>query len=274
MIDFSLPKIMGILNVTPDSFSDGGRFVDVDAALIQAERMVEEGADIIDVGGESTRPGAERVNEGVELDRVIPVIERISAELPVAISVDTLKPQVMTDAVAAGAVLVNDVNALRAEGAVEAVAEMGVQVCLMHMQGMPKTMQDNPSYFEVVKEVKDFLSERCKVCEQAGIAREKIIIDPGFGFGKTVEQNYQLFNALKEFKNTGYPVLVGVSRKSMIGAIINSEPNERVVASAILAAMALERGASILRVHDVRETHQALALVNAVLHPEMNRVEE
>lgn len=271
VIDLSSPRIMGILNITPDSFSDGGRYSSLDSALRQAELMHANGAYFIDVGGESTRPGAAKVSETEELDRVVPVIEKITSELSVTVSVDTLKPQVMVEAVKAGAVLVNDVNALRSEGALEAVSGLGVSVCLMHMQGDPETMQDQPRYLNVVEEVKAFLLERSQACLAAGIPQESIIIDPGFGFGKTLDQNYELFAALHEFTENSYPVLVGVSRKSMIGAIIDLMPEERVLGSAVLAAMAVERGASILRVHDVEETRQALALVQAVIDKKLER---
>lgn len=270
-VDLSSPSVMGILNVTPDSFSDGGRFNSLDAALVQAKRMMEEGASIIDVGGESTRPGAAKVSEAEELDRVIPVVEAIRSELPVQVSVDTVKPSVMTAAIQAGASLINDVNAFREPGAIEAVASSDVQICLMHMQGTPENMQDAPTYGSVVSDVKEFLINRCKVCERSGIARERIIIDPGFGFGKTVKQNYTLFAALDQFRASGYPVLVGVSRKSMIGAVLDVPPVERVTASAVLAAMAIERGAKIIRAHDVKETCDALAMANAVLQLKFNQ---
>lgn len=264
MLSFDRPLVMGILNVTPDSFSDGGRYDSLEQAVTRAAAMVQEGADIIDIGGESTRPGAKPVSEQEELDRVIPVIEVLSAELSVTLSVDTVKPGVMEEAVNAGAQLVNDVNALREEGAVELVARLGVPVCLMHMKGAPETMQNDPRYSEVVREVELFLSDRVKVCEQAGIDRSNILVDPGFGFGKTVKQNYQLFAALHRIRSLGYPLLVGVSRKSMIGAIIDAPPEQRVLGSSVLAALAVERGANILRVHDVKETCQALALLEQI----------
>lgn len=264
MLTIERPQVMGILNVTPDSFSDGGRFSSADKALKHAAQMIFEGADIIDVGGESTRPGAAPVSIAEELDRVIPVIEALASEFSVVLSIDTLKPQVMAEAVKAGAGMVNDVNALQAEGGVELVAELGVPVCLMHMQGMPESMQDNPTYQDVVEEVMGFLQQRVDDCLAAGVEPSKIIVDPGFGFGKTVEQNYRLFAQLHRFKNLGCPLLVGVSRKSMIGAIIDAPPEERVVGSAVLSALAVERGANILRVHDVKETFQALALLNKI----------
>lgn len=255
---------MGILNVTPDSFSDGGRYATLDHARSQAQKMILEGADIIDVGGESTRPGAKSIGLQEELDRVVPVLEALASDGPVALSIDTQKPLVMEEAVNAGAILVNDVNALQAEGAIDTVVNLGVSVCLMHMRGVPQTMQSDPQYAEVVKEVKGFLVERAEACMAAGLAPEDIIIDPGFGFGKTVEQNYALFAQLHTFAQLPYSLLVGVSRKSMIGAIIDAPPDERVLGSAVLAALAVERGAQILRVHDVKETRQALALLEQV----------
>lgn len=258
--------VMGILNVTPDSFSDGGRFVSAPAALRQARRMYAEGAAIIDVGGESTRPGAALVSVTRELDRVLPVIEAIRAELPVLISIDTSKPEVMRAAIAAGADMVNDIRALRAEGAIHVVREASVSACLMHMQGEPKTMQVAPTYGDVVREVRDFLVERVEVCEAQGIARDRLVIDPGFGFGKTLEHNLCLLSELGQLVALGLPVLVGVSRKSMIGALLGKSVGERLYGSLALAVWAGLNGAAILRVHDVGPTVEALKVVAAVRH--------
>ncbi|QFY88254.1 dihydropteroate synthase [Magnetovirga frankeli] len=256
---------MGILNVTPDSFSDGGRFNDRDAALRQAERLAAEGAAIIDIGGESTRPGAKAVSVQQELDRVMPLIERLHDELSLPLSIDTSKPEVMRAAVAAGAGLINDVYALRREGALQAAAELAVPVCLMHMQGEPRLMQHNPSYADVVAEVADFFAERIGACEQAGIRRDRLLLDPGFGFGKTLQHNLQLLARLARFNALGLPLLVGISRKSMIGALLDKAPvDQRLYGSLAAAVLAAERGASILRVHDVKATVDALKVVAAM----------
>lgn len=255
---------MGILNVTPDSFSDGGRFLVRDAALAQARRMVEEGADIVDVGGESTRPGAADVAVEQEIARVIPVIEALAAAVDVPVSIDTSKPEVMRAAVAAGAGFINDVRALRTPGALEAAAGLGVPVCLMHMQGEPRRMQANPVYVDVVREVGDFLRERIEASIAAGIPRERILIDPGFGFGKTVTHNLELLRGLPALRELGIPILAGLSRKSMIGALLNLPVDERVHASVALALIAVQNGASIVRVHDVRATRDALRMWKAV----------
>jgi dihydropteroate synthase len=271
-LDLSHPRVMGILNVTPDSFHDGGRFTRLDAALRQAEQLVGEGADIVDVGGESTRPGAAAVGENEELDRVIPVIERLASELAVPVSIDTSKPRVMREAVQAGAGLINDVRALREPGALETAARAPVPVCLMHMQGQPRTMQAEPRYTDVVAEVRDFLLERVEACEAAGIGRERLVIDPGIGFGKTIEHNLALFRGLPELARTGLPLLVGVSRKSMLGALLarrqgRSEPvpsEGRLYASVGAAVVAALGGARLLRVHDVAATCEALAVASAM----------
>ncbi len=256
---------MGILNVTPDSFSDGGDFISPDLAVSHAEQMLQDGADIIDIGGESTRPGAMAVSEQEELDRVIPVIEAIKQRLPVIISIDTSKPTVMREAVSAGAGMINDVMALQTPGAVTVAKESGVPVCLMHMQGQPRTMQRHPSYSDVVADILTFFEQRVADCMAGGIVRERLLLDPGFGFGKTLEHNLMLLQHLDVFKRLGLPLLVGLSRKSMLGAILNDAPVEqRLYASLTAAVMALERGASILRVHDVRPTVDALQVVNAV----------
>jgi dihydropteroate synthase len=255
---------MGILNTTPDSFSDGGRFDSVEAALQHAMRMVDEGADIIDVGGESTRPGAAAVETAAELERVIPVIEAIRRRSDIAISIDTSKVEVMRAAVAAGADMVNDVNALRAEGAVEACGDLQVPVCLMHMQGEPRTMQDHPEYADVVGDVADFLRRRAEACISAGIQRDRIVLDPGFGFGKTLEHNLRLLRELETIAGLGCPVLVGLSRKRMIGALLDRPVNERVTGSVAAAVIAWQHGARWFRVHDVAPTRDALIICEAV----------
>ncbi len=251
-------RIMGILNVTPDSFSDGGRFEHLDAALQGARKMLGEGADIIDVGGESTRPGAKSVAVAGELGRVIPVIEAINSELSVSISIDTSKPAVMEAAVGAGASMINDVMALRAEGAMETARDLQVPVCLMHMQGLPRTMQKDPRYEDVVSEVREFLLQRIDACVSAGMDEGKIIIDPGFGFGKTLGHNLTLLANLGVLVRTGFPVLAGLSRKSMIASMLDRAVDGRVVASAALALIAVQKGAAMVRVHDVAETADAL----------------
>jgi dihydropteroate synthase len=255
---------MGVLNVTPDSFSDGGAFFRLDAALAHARALVAEGADLIDVGGESTRPGAAPVGPGEELARVIPVIEAMSSDLAVPISVDTSKPEVMRAAVRAGAGLINDVRALSAPGALEAAADLGVPVCLMHMRGEPRTMQATPHYQDVVDEVRAFLSRRVETCVEAGIARGRLIIDPGIGFGKNLDHNLALLAGLGELAGLALPILVGISRKSMLGAITGRDVRGRLAASLVAALVAVERGARILRVHDVAETVDAIKVLEAV----------
>lgn len=256
--------IMGILNVTPDSFSDGGVFLARRQAVEHALRMVEEGADIIDIGGESTRPGAQPVSVQAELERVIPVIEALRRQIDRPISIDTSKAEVMRRAVAAGAGMINDVNALRAEGALEAAAELGVPVCLMHMQGEPRTMQQAPSYRDVVTEVGEYLRERMAACEAAGIPRSRLLVDPGFGFGKTVPHNLRLLRELPALRALGAPILVGLSRKSLIASVLGAPVERRLQASVALALMAVERGASIVRVHDVAPTREAVRMYEAV----------
>lgn len=258
------PLIMGVLNITPDSFSDGGRFLAHDDAVAQAQRLVAEGADIIDIGGESTRPGAEPVSLENELARVIPVIEALRSKIDVPISIDTSKPEVMRAAAAAGASMLNDVNGFRADGAVEVAVELGLPVCVMHMKGEPRSMQLNPEYTDVVAEVGDFLVERCERLEVAGMPRENIVIDPGFGFGKTLAHNLQLLNRLPELAARGYPVLVGMSRKSMIGALLDTPVDDRLHGSVALATVAAMKGAAIVRVHDVKPTRDALRIASAV----------
>jgi dihydropteroate synthase len=266
--------VMGILNVTPDSFSDGGRFFSPAAALEQARRMHAEGAAIIDVGGESTRPGAAPVSAEEEMERVIPLIEAIAANLPARISVDTSKPAVMRQAVASGASMINDVRALRGEGALETAAALGVDVCLMHMQGEPRTMQADPRYQDVVIEVRNFLVARAGECERAGIPRGSIHIDPGFGFGKTVEHNLTLLAELGALAATGYAVMVGLSRKSMIGTLLGRPVDERIPGSVALALMAYLNGARLIRVHDVAPTVDALRLAERVNGARASRAAE
>ncbi len=263
-LDLSSPQVMGILNITPDSFSDGGCHLAPDAALRQAERMVADGAAILDVGGESTRPGAVEVSVDEELARVMPVIERLVATFDVPVSIDTSKPEVMTAAAAAGAGLINDVAALRAPGALTAAAATGLPVCLMHMQGDPRTMQGAPHYNDVVCDIVDFLRQRIAACAAAGIGSERLLLDPGFGFGKTLQHNLILLNRLAEFGRLGLPLLVGISRKSMLGIVTGRAIDQRVTASVAAALMAVERGARIVRAHDVAATVDALRLWRAV----------
>lgn len=252
------PAVMGIVNVTPDSFSDGGRFFDADLAVQHALAMEQAGATILDVGGESTRPGSKPVSIDEELRRVIPVIERLAGTSSALISIDTSKPEVMTAATNAGAHLINDVNALQSKGAMSAAASSDAFVCLMHKQGTPETMQTEPQYCDVVEEVSAFLQERVEDCRQAGIDSNRLMIDPGFGFGKSVEHNWQLLTAIGQFKAFGSPVLVGLSRKSMFAELASDVPSERLPASLAAAALAVAQGADIVRCHDVAETLQAV----------------
>jgi dihydropteroate synthase len=262
-LDLSCPKVMGIVNVTPDSFSDGGRYVSFSNAIDHARQLIEDGADMLDIGGESTRPGAAEVGEQEELDRVLPVIEGLRG-IAVPISIDTWKPAVMRAAIKAGASMVNDVNALQAEGAIQVVAASNAAVCLMHKQGTPQSMQQRPSYEDVVLEVAEFMRQRIAAVAAAGIGRDRIVIDPGFGFGKSLAHNLALLRELEAFTKLGLPVLAGLSRKSMLGAITGREVGERLAASVAAAMLAVQRGASIVRVHDVRETVDALKILNAV----------
>jgi dihydropteroate synthase len=257
------PLIMGVVNVTPDSFSDGGRFFGTQQAVEHARMLVEEGADILDIGGESSRPGAEPVGLDEELRRVMPVLDQL-AQLPIPVSVDTCKPEVMRRAIAAGAAMVNDINALREPGALEAVAESQAAVCLMHMQGEPRTMQQEPHYQDVLTEVTGFLAQRVDTARQAGIARERIVIDPGFGFGKKTGHNLELLRGLPRIAGLGQPVLVGLSRKSLFGKITGKAVADRVYASVAAALLAAERGAALVRVHDVAATRDALLVLNAI----------
>ncbi|NLC99969.1 MAG: dihydropteroate synthase [Gammaproteobacteria bacterium] len=263
-LDLSHAHVMGILNVTPDSFSDGGRYNTLEAALQRAIEMHSAGASLIDIGGESTRPGAAEVSVQQELDRVAPLVELIARECDVVVSVDTSTPEVITESARLGAGLINDVRALRREGALAAAAATGLPVCLMHMRGEPQTMQDEPHYDDVAAEVAAFLQTRVAACVQAGISTDRIILDPGFGFAKNTQHNYELFKRLPELLNLQYPLLVGVSRKSMVGHILNQPVDQRLYGSLALAVMALERGAKILRVHDVEQTMDVLKIFNAV----------
>jgi len=264
------PLVMGSFNVTPDSFHDGGRFSGHEAAFSQACRLVEEGAELLDIGGESTRPGAEEVPLEEERRRVLPLLERVLAELPVPVSVDTSKPELMRESLDAGAAMINDVRALGADGATEAMAETDAFVCLMHMQGEPRTMQNDPTYDDVVAEVGDFLAHRVAACAEAGIDPARLIVDPGFGFGKTLQHNVTLLRRLDELtQRFEQPLLVGMSRKRMIGQILDGAPSEeRLFGSLAVAVMAVERGARIVRAHDARATREAIAVTQAVMATE------
>ena len=266
-LDLSRTAIMGILNITPDSFSDGGVFMEPRKAIDHAAAMAEQGANIIDIGGESTRPGAEEVGIQQELDRVLPVLEALLPNLDIPISIDTSKPEVMRAARAAGAGFINDVYALREVGALDVAADIGLPVCLMHMQGEPRTMQQHPQYNDVVAEVRDFLQQRIEAAEAIGISRDRIIVDPGFGFGKTLEHNLELLRNLSSFKSLGVPILAGLSRKSMIGMALGLPVEQRLNASIALALIAVSQGARIVRVHDVRETVEALRMYETVYNP-------
>lgn len=257
---------MGVVNVTPDSFSDGGLYQSARQAITHAMNLIDEGADILDIGGESTRPGSQPVSIDEELDRVIPVLEAlVNTHIPV--SIDTSKPEVMRHAIEAGAFMINDVNALRSPGALEAVAQNNhVKICLMHMQGAPRNMQENPQYKNIVSEVKDFLQQRIYAAESAGISQDRLVIDPGFGFGKTLQHNLELLNQLDEFTTLGVPVLAGLSRKSMLGTITGNNVHHRIHESIAAALLAVVKGAKIVRVHDVKASKEALAIYNAMKH--------
>jgi len=269
-LDLSSPQIMAVLNATPDSFSDGGqlynaeRQLDLSLALAQVENYLQEGANIIDIGGESTRPGAEPVSIAEELERVVPVVEAVSKRFDVAISVDTSTPEVMTESAKAGASLINDVRALGRPGALEAAAGTGLPVCLMHMSGEPGSMQNDPKYDDVVQEVCDFLRARVDQCVEMGIDTGSILIDPGFGFGKTLAHNLTLFRHLDQLVALGFPLMVGVSRKSMIGAILDKPVDQRIIGSVAMAMLAAQRGARILRVHDVSATADVLKILKVL----------
>jgi dihydropteroate synthase len=260
---FDRPRVMGVLNVTPDSFFDGGRYFEPSVAIAHGVSMAEQGADILDIGGESARPGALPVSLQEELDRVLPVVETLRHQVEIPISIDTAKPEVMRAAVAAGAAMINDVNALRSPGALTAAAEMGVPVCLMHMQGRPRNMQYEPSYNNVVEEVSEFLQARVDAALEAGLRPDQLVLDPGFGFGKTLRHNLELLNSLDKLVGLGYPVLAGLSRKSMLGRILKSEDEDRLAGSLTLAILACQQGAHIIRVHDVEPTRQALQVLEA-----------
>jgi len=260
------PRIAGIINVTPDSFSDGGLHFDAGAAIAHGLRLVEEGADLLDVGGESTRPGADEVSAQEEIARVVPVIEALAKQTSIPIAVDTSKAEVMRAAVAAGAGFINDIFALRRDGALDAAADLKVPVCLMHMQGEPRTMQQAPHYDDVVSDVRRFLAERIFACEMSGIDKKRIVVDPGFGFGKTLEHNLALLRALDQFAALGVPLLVGLSRKGMIGTLTGREnPADRAAGSAAAAMLAVQKGAAIVRVHDVAATRDVLAVLQGVV---------
>lgn len=258
------PLVMGVLNATADSFSDGGRWLDTDEALRHSVAMAAAGADLIDIGGESTRPGAGSISAEEEISRVIPLIERLRAEIDIPISIDTSKPKIMREAVRAGAGMINDVQALQHEGAIEAAADLQVPICLMHMLGRPRDMQQAPAYADVVAEVCSFLLARAEACKAAGIPASAIVLDPGFGFGKNLQHNLDLFHAIPRLCALGYPLLVGVSRKSMLGAITGKAVHERMIASVVAAVLAARNGASILRVHDVAATVEALKTAAAL----------
>lgn len=262
--DFAAINIMGVINITPDSFSDGGRFLASSDAVEHARRLIDEGADILDIGGESTRPGAEQVDVDEELNRTIPVIEAIRQFSDIPISIDTSKPEVMLKAAMVGASMINDVWALRQPGALQAAAETGLPVCLMHMLGEPGTMQQDPQYEDVVAEVKKFFRDRIFSCMQAGIPEKNLLLDPGFGFGKTLQHNLLLLKNLAQLKALGYPLLVGMSRKSMLGQILDKPLAQRLYGSLSAAVIAAMSGANIIRVHDVTETRDALAIVKAL----------
>lgn len=262
-LPLSRPLIMGVINVTPDSFSDGGKYALTEQAVARATALIDEGADILDIGGESTRPGAQPVTLDEERRRVLPLVERL-ADCGVPVSVDTQKPELMREAIAAGAAMINDINALSAPGALDAVAATSAAACLMHKQGDPQTMQQDPHYGDVVAEVRGFLAARVEAAQRGGISRDRLVIDPGFGFGKTLEHNLALLRELERFATLGVPVLAGLSRKSMLGRITGREADERVFASVAAALIAVEKGARIVRVHDVAATRDALAVWNAV----------
>jgi len=270
-LDLSRPRIMGVLNVTPDSFSDGGQLyrdgrVDTDVLLARAEQMLAEGADILDVGGESTRPGAAAVSEAEELDRVVTAVEVLAQHCDTIISVDTSTPSVMTESARCGAGLLNDVRGFRRPQALQAAADSGLALCVMHMQGEPGTMQTAPAYSDVVQDISEFLSLRLADMGAVGIDLDRVVIDPGFGFGKTAEQNFELLARLEALCNQRQPVLVGLSRKSMISSVLDRPPEQRMVASVALALMAVERGARIVRVHDIAATFDALSMWQTIRH--------
>jgi dihydropteroate synthase len=257
-------KVMGILNVTPDSFSDGGQFTCVDSALKKVDQMVENGVDIIDIGGESTRPGAAEVSVKDEIVRVIPLLKAIKLRFDINVSIDTSKAEVMSEAIVHGADMINDVRALQNKGCLEVVAQSDIAICLMHMQGMPRTMQHNPQYSNVITDILEFFRQRIDFCERNGINKKRLVLDPGFGFGKTLAHNYEVLAQLALFKSLGLPVLAGISRKSMIGNLLNREVDERLAGSLTAAIVAIQQGANIIRVHDVQESVDAINILKAV----------
>lgn len=261
-LDLSTPQVMGILNVTPDSFSDGGKFNRIETAIEHAKQMIADGATIIDIGGESTRPGAPDVALEQELERVIPVIKALRSESDVWISIDTSKAEVMKQAAEAGADIINDVRALQEPGALQVAADTGLPICLMHMQGQPRTMQANPQYDDLLSDVGEFLQMRIQACAKVGIDKSKLILDPGFGFGKTLEHNYQLLEQLEKFHQFGLPILAGMSRKSMIFKLLEKAPDETLAGSIACAIIAAQKGAQIIRVHDVAQTVDAVKIIN------------
>ena len=264
ILNIEIPQVMGILNVTPDSFSDGGHFNRLDKALNQVEQMITDGAKIIDVGGESTRPGAKDVAEKDEISRVIPVLKAIKQRFNIIVSIDTSKANVMKEAIEHGAGLINDVRALQNDGCLTAVAQSDVALCLMHMQGLPRTMQSSPRYDDLITDITVFFEERIIACQQAGITIQRLILDPGFGFGKTLDQNFKLLAQMEKLNGLELPILAGLSRKSMIGTLLNTEVNERLAGSIATAIIAAQNGAKIIRVHDVKETVDALKILDKV----------
>lgn len=257
-------KVMGILNVTPDSFSDGGQFTSFDSALKQVEQMIVNGVDIIDIGGESTRPGAVEVYIREEISRVIPLLKAIKSRFDISVSIDTSKAEVMAEAISYGADMINDVRALQNKGCLEVVAQSDIAICLMHMQGMPRTMQENPEYNDIIGDILEFFKQRIVCCEQKGINKERLVLDPGFGFGKTVAHNYEVLAKIAQFNVLGLPVLAGISRKSMIGNLLNRDVNERLAGSLAAAIVAVQQGANIIRVHDVQESVDVINILKAV----------
>jgi len=263
-IDFSKVKVMGILNVTPDSFSDGGKFSCFDKALKQVELMIDQGVDIIDIGGESTRPGAADVSEYDEITRVIPLLKAVKSRFDIAVSIDTSKAAVMAEAITYNADIINDVRALQNEGCLAVIAQSDISVCLMHMQGLPRSMQTKPHYNDIIEDIINFFIERIKTCQKKGIDKHRLILDPGFGFGKTVAHNYQMLAEFNKFKQLGLPLLAGVSRKSMLGDLLNRDVEQRLSGSLTAAIVAVQQGAGIIRVHDIAETVDAIKILKAV----------
>lgn len=262
--DLNKVQVMGILNVTPDSFSDGGQFTHFDRALKQVEKMITNGVDIIDIGGESTRPGAVDVSVKDEIIRVIPLLKAIKSRFDINVSIDTSKAEVMEEAISHGAGMINDVRALQNKGCLDVVAKSNIAICLMHMQGMPRTMQENPEYNDIVDDILEFFRQRIDCCEQRGIKKERLILDPGFGFGKTLAHNYEVLAKFSQFNVLGLPLLAGVSRKSMIGNLLNRDVSERLAGSLAAAIVVVQQGANIIRVHDVQESVDSIKILKAV----------